>query len=167
MPRPGSTGFALDFTADPRDLRAAERRLMRMADRTMDMRPAMLEVKEVMMAGHIANFEGQGSEFGEKWKLNTPGTLARKLRMGQGNEPMKATGALERALQGGKGKRTRVGKSSVRVGVSLKQARYNLIGSYTAETGSRRPRRATIGMSRATRGKSLKICERFIVEGLL
>ena len=167
MPRPPSTGFWLDLAADPRDLRAVERRLAKMADRAIDMRPAMQMVKQVMTEGHIKNFESQGTEFGGKWPLNAPGTVARKLRMGQGTEPMKATGALEKAIHGGKGRRTRVGKTSVRVGVSLPQARYNLIGSYTAATNSRRPRRATIGMSRGTRSRALEICERFIVEGLL
>lgn len=80
--------------------------------------------------------------------------------MEQSFDPLTASGALQRAIHGGRGRFTRVTRSSVAVGVSLFYARFHL-----AKSG-RLPRRQMIGIAPSTERQAMAIIERHLVKGV-
>lgn len=131
-----------------------------MAGRATDMRPAFRAIRELIISGHKRNWASQGQHLGERWPANTIGTIERKARMGQSLDPLTATGALHRAVHGGRGRYSRVSRTSVSVGVSLFYARFQL-----AKKG-RVPRRPMVGIARTTEQAALKIVETYLVKGV-
>lgn len=121
-----------------------------------DVRPAMQTIKGLITLGHREIWETRGASIGRIWPNNAPGTLARKTREGEPPRPLEASGALKTAIYGGKGRYSRVSKSSVRVGVRLHYARYQLGDS------SRLPRRQMVGISRATERAAMAVLRRYL-----
>lgn len=143
---------------DMHGLRDASGLLQDAAARGEDMRPAMLRIKELLIQGHKQQFSSKGSFLGTPWPANAPGTLARKAREGQGSEPMVATGALRESLAGGKGKRSRVSRSSVSVGTSLF---YSVFHINPKRKGV--PARPSVGISEGQRRAALTIMENHVL----
>lgn len=137
------------------DTTHARARLAALADRATDLRPAMRVVRDLMIKGHKEAWASEGSVFGQSWPANAPGTLARKARMGQPQRPLQASGALEQAIRGGKGRYSRVMKTSVRVGVRLHYARYQM-------GKGRLPARPMVGMTKKTERAAMLTLEKFL-----
>jgi hypothetical protein len=154
MPRSRGPTVELDMHG----LRETTGLLRDAADRGDDMRPAMLQIKELLIAGHKKQFSSKGSFLGTPWPANAPSTLARKARLGQSSEPMEATGALKESLAGGRGKRSRVSRSSVSVGTALF---YSVFHINPKRDGV--PARPPVGISEGQRMAALVIMENHIL----
>jgi hypothetical protein len=132
------------------DTRAARARLVGMGAKAQDMRPAMGVVRDLIKRGHEENWESGGGSFG-LWQANAPGTVARK----GSSKPLEASGALRAAIFGGRGRYSRVTKSSAIVGVRLFYARFHL-GT------PRLPKRPMVGISPQTNAKAFAVLERYL-----
>jgi hypothetical protein len=143
---------------DMHGLRDASDTLLDAAARGENMRPAFLKIRELLVEGHKKQFSTKGSFLGTPWEMNAPGTLARKARLGQGSEPMVATGDLRDSLAGGKGKRSRVSRSSVSVGTSLF---YSVFHIRPRRQGV--PARPPVGISEGQRKAALLTMENYIL----
>ncbi len=97
-------------------------------DRAEDMRPAMYQIRELLIAAHTKNFRSRGGYFGTPWKPNAPATIARKARTGVPSlsSTMVESGDLQESLEGGAGSHNRVTRSMVRVGTSLFYAVFHI-----------------------------------------
>lgn len=149
----------IDFvvnTSAPREL------LEGIAYRSRDMRPATRYIRTLLIAQNKANFASEGSVLGEPWPALAESTLETKRKRGQPLDPMIATGTAERALGGGRGKRTSATRTMARVGVgsALFYLRFhNGVG------GSRLPTRRVIGVSEATGRESTDAMQRYLEHG--
>jgi hypothetical protein len=130
------------------------------ADRGENMRPAMLRIKELLIAGHTEQFRSGGSFLGTPWEANAPGTLTRKAREGVSslNRPMVASGDLMESLSGGKGGRSRVSKSGVSVGTSLFYAIFHINPKRKGV-----PPRPPVGVNEAQRATALAMMEHHLM----
>jgi hypothetical protein len=142
--------------------------LRRIGAHAVDPRPAMIAIRELLAEGNRQQFASRGSFLSTPWPSNSPGTLARKARMGQGSSPMQASGALGAAIGGGAGKRTRVSRTSVSVGVapSLFYAVFHF-KDIVRSRGGAEPARPPIGISLAERQTALTILEHYLMTGHL
>lgn len=143
---------------------AAAARLRDAAARGEDMRPAMQRVRLVLIEGHKEQFDSHGSHLGTLWPENSPETLARKAREGVPSLGglMVNEGSLREALAGGAGSRSRVGKGSVSVGVSLISGLFAQGGA----SGNRRgvePARPVVGIGEQEKQTSLGILTDFLI----
>lgn len=137
--------------------------LLDAAARGEDMRPAMAKIKLLFIAGHKENFESRGAFFGEPWPANSPETLERKGRDGGSlSSVMVDEGALEEALSGGTGRRTRVSRGSVSVGVSLIEALFSQGGAAGVRRGVQ-PKRVVLGITMTQREESVAILTDFLM----
>lgn len=133
--------------------------------RATDARPAMRKVRSIMEKGQRANFETSGSYLGEEWDQLSPGTLARRARLGQGTKPLVATGALERSLSGGRGKRGSATKTMARAGTSVWYGVFAQAGTKGAGNGASAPKRRIVGMTQKDATKSIRVIEKFLMTG--
>jgi hypothetical protein len=145
---------------DIKGLRESGQMLTDVADRGENMRPAMLRIKELLIAGHAEQFASGGSFLGTPWEANAPGTLARKAREGVSSlqSPMVESGDLMESLSGGKGGRSRVSKSGVSVGTSLFYAVFHINPERKGM-----PARPPVGINEAQRATALAIMERHLM----
>lgn len=132
--------------------------LQEAAARGYDMRPAMLQIRDLLIEGHKEQFASQGRFLDTPWPENAPGTLANKARLGQGSTPMVASGDLERSLSGGRGKRSRVGKGSVSVGTNLWYAIFAMSGTKSGE-----PARTPVGINEAQTEAALTLMQEHLL----
>lgn len=138
---------------------AAAADLLDVGGRGGDPRPAMRQIRDMLAETVEEQFRSQGSHLGTPWPANKPGTLANKARRGQGTRVLRATGALEASLTGGKGRRTLATRTTARAGTSVW---YGIF----AQAGTKRvPARPIVGADRADRTKALRILEHFVVHG--
>lgn len=130
---------------------AAARRLRELADRASDAKPALERVAVMLQRRHASNFAGQGSAFGG-WPPLAAATVARKGH----STPLVATGALQRAMQPGrgKGKVRRVSKTRVTLGTSLFYARFHQAGG-----------RPVVGITGTDAKVAVRMIERYIATG--
>lgn len=126
----------------------------------------MRVIRRLLIEGHRKQFLSKGGFLGSPWPALAPGTLARKVRMGQSSRPMEATGALKRALEGGRGKVTRVTRSSVTVGTSLFYAVFHMKGSKGKGRQRNTPARPPVGISDVQYEAALSIMERYLLKGI-
>jgi phage gpG-like protein len=147
--------------------REAVANLSGVAERAGDPRPALRSVKGVLAKGIAKQFTSRGGHLGTPWPENRPGTLARKARLGQGAETLTASGALGTALTGGKGKRHRVTRSSVSVGVDIWNAHFAHGGTKGAGKSGQTsaPERTIMGISDADNARAVRDVERYILTG--
>lgn len=131
----------------------AERRLRDLAERATDVRPALHRIADLIQRDQAQNFASGGGKFG-KWPALAAATAKRK-----GNAtPLVATGALERAMQPGRGKGRvrRVTKTKITAGTSLFYARFHQAHG-----------RPVVGIT-TVRGKvAARLVERYITHGRL
>lgn len=146
------------------DTRGTVAMLEGIASRSGDLRPAFKSIRELLIAGHKKNFEQEGAMFGDPWPSLSQETLARKARQGLPSTPLVATGALQRALGGGRGKRTGVTRTLVRVGVAQFYSRFHQAGAPGGRRG-RMPRRQVVGINRQQRDKALSIIQTYLEHG--
>lgn len=128
------------------------------AKRARDARPAMRKVRQIMEAGQRKNFQSSGAYIGETWAPLAPGTLARKARKGQDARILRASGALEASLSGGKGKRGGATKTGARAGTAVWYA----IFTKGTKTG---PFRRIIGINKRDQLKVSRTVEKFLLTG--
>lgn len=145
---------------DTKGLRESRQMLTDLAERGENMRPAMLRIKELLIAGHAEQFKSGGAFLGTPWEKNAPGTLARKAREGVSslNRPMVASGDLMESLSGGKGGRSRVSKSGVSVGTSLFYALFHINPKRKGM-----PARPPVGINEAQRMAALRIMDNHVM----
>ena len=129
------------------------------AERARDARPAMRKVRSIMESGYKRNFETGGAYLGDSWAALAPGTLARKARKDQDNRVLRATGALEASLSGGRGRRGGATRTQARAGTSVWYAIFAQAGTKTA------PRRRLVGMTKRDVLKSVRTIEKYILTG--
>jgi phage gpG-like protein len=134
-------------------------------DRATDARPAMRKVRTIMEEGQRRNFETSGGYLGESWDELKPGTLARRAQKGQGTQPLVATGALERSLTGGKGRRGSATKTMARAGTSVWYGVFAQAGTKGAGNGASAPKRRIVGLTQKDATKSIRVIEKFLMTG--
>lgn len=128
-----------------------------MAVRAGNMRPVFTVVRDMMLRDQRRNFDSRGGVFGDRWAALSPLT--------RGSEPLVDTGRLAAAARGGKGKVTRISKSTVRVGINsdIFYARFHQAG---APAGSRKgtlPQRDVVGINDQTSAKSITLIQRYLL----
>lgn len=139
--------------------------LKEFGSRATDARPAMRKVRSIMEEANRRNFETGGSYLDSSWAPPAPGTLARRQRLGQGTEPLKATGALERSLSGGKGKRGGATKTMARAGTGVWYGIFAQAGTEKAGNGGSEPQRRIVGMKTRDVTKATRVIEKFLMTG--
>jgi phage gpG-like protein len=135
-----------------------------LADRSEDLKPAMQKIRDLMVEGHKKNFESRGSFLGASWAPLSAQTTERKARQGLPQDAMQSSGALLRALSGGRGRLTSATKTQAKAGVRLFYARFHLAGA----SGSRRgelPARPVVGMNQSQVNEANRIIRRFLDTG--
>jgi phage gpG-like protein len=142
-----------------------ETHLKEFGSRATDARPAMRKVRTIMEQANRRNFETSGSYLGDSWAPLAPGTLAHRKRLGQRTAPLKATGALERSLSGGKGKRGGATKTMARAGTSVWYGVFAQAGTEKAGHGASAPQRRIVGMTKKDVLKGTRVIEKFLLTG--
>jgi hypothetical protein len=137
-------------------VKASAAMLNEIGERAVNMRPAFLRIRKLLIEGNRKQFETKGAYLGTPWAKSAPGTLARKARLEQDLTPMVASGDLERALSGGRGKRTRITRSSVSVGAALFYGKFGFGTDHS-------PPRPPIGISDETSRESTSIIEKHLL----
>lgn len=135
------------------------------AARAKDARPAMRKVRAIMEGANRRQFETSGAYLGDSWAPLAPGTLARKARKGQDSRILRATGALEASLSGGKGRRGGATRSTARAGTSIWYAVFAKAGTKNAGHGASSPARPIVGLSKRDRTKAIRVVEKFLATG--
>lgn len=155
------TGVALDIEGDA----GVVSHLDAVAERTRDARPAMRKVRSIIEAGHRKQFETGGAYLGDSWEALAPGTLARKARKGQDSRILRASGALEASLTGGKGRRGGATRTTARAGTSVWYAVFAKSGTKHAGHGASSPVRTIVGLTTRDRLKSVRTIQKYILTG--
>jgi hypothetical protein len=130
------------------------------AARGEDMRPAMEQIKALLIEGHKEQFATKGAFLGTPWPTNSAETLARKARTGVASlaSTMVESGDLQQSLEGGTGSRSRVSRGSVSVGTSLFYAIFAMKGTDKGE-----PARPPIGINDAEANTALSIMTDYLL----
>ena len=144
----GTSGLGVDM--DLEGLQASTAMLQEIADRGVDMRPALKMVKEVLAEGNQRQFSSRGSYLDEPWPALSPETQRRKAREGVPSltDTLVASGDLQASLDGGRDSIGRVTRTSVRVGTKLFYARFAQSGASGSRRGTE-PKRPMIGIGRS------------------
>ncbi|HUB99101.1 MAG TPA: phage virion morphogenesis protein [Solirubrobacterales bacterium] len=155
---PFTNGAGLGIEVDMQGLSASVAMLREIAERGLDMRPALEEVKEVLVEGNKRQFSSHGSYLGEPWPPLSPETQARKAREGVPSlmDILVSGGDLQASIAGGKGRVARVTRSSVRVGTKLFKGRFAQSGASGGRRGAE-PKRSIIGIGEAEHTASERI----------
>lgn len=129
--------------------RAFMTRMGKIEKSARDVTPALEQIRRSFHAAERRQFATLG---GGQWAPNAPSTLARKTRKGEDLRPMRATGALYRALStgAGPGAINELSRDELTLGVRMKKA-------VVAQRGSGRRRRRLIAINRRTRTRWTKI----------
>lgn len=145
-------------------LQASSQMLLDAAARGEDMRPAMYRVGLLFQEGHREQFATQGRLLGTPWPALSEETLVRKARSGvprlQGI--LVEEGALQQAVDGGKGGFLRARRGSVSVGVKDFKARFAQGGAKKNRRGTE-PARPILGISMGEARESLSILESYLL----
>jgi morphogenesis family protein len=141
------------------------------ATRSRDMRPAMVQIRELLIQGNKQNFESRGSLFGERWAPLKESTLERKAQQGLPVDPMIATRTLLTAIEGGKGKKTSATRTMASVGVSrdIFWVNFAMKGRHRSGSGGKggyEPARPVLGMTEGERREAVTIMERYLMYGI-
>lgn len=145
----------LDFDVIGEDI--VSRHFYEMASRMADPRPALRKVRDLLVRGHVKQFQSKGSYLGDSWSPLAQSTLERK-----GSEEMGVhSGRMKTALMGGSGRKTSVTRKQVTVGVSPKifYARF-----YDKGTEGQ-PAREIVGATEGTINTAEFIIRRYITQG--
>lgn len=144
-------------------LRSSTAMLREAAARGWDMRPAMLQIRELFIEGHRKQFSSEGGYLDTPWPGLSPETILRKGREGVPSlsRPMVAGGDLEESLSGGKGSYSRVSKGSVNVGTSLFYAIFAMAGASGGRKG-KEPARPIVGINEAEEDQAMAIMTRHL-----
>ena len=140
------------------ELKVAEE-LMEMAKRARDPRPAMRKARDIMITANRKQFETSGAYLGDPWPEDSEETLKRKRRKGQDTRPNRATGAMETALSGGRGRSTSATKTGARAGTKIFYARFAQVGT------KNQPQRQVVGLHSRDRRKVLMVLDKFVRTG--
>ena len=146
---------------EERGAEETSKHLREIGERSLDARPAMRRIREIMEKGNRRNFESRGGYFGSSWDGLADSTRERKARRGQSSTPLRATGALKSSLSGGKGRRGGATRSSARAGTSIWYAVFAEAGTTKA------PKREIVGISKRDLERSEKLLENFLTSGRL
>lgn len=130
--------FDLDIKDD-----AALDRFDGLRHRSENLRPVLTTIGNIIDAGIRRQFDSQGTYLGDQWDPLSRETIERKARQGYSPQVLRATGALEAAIKGGRGHVKRVAKTQLRVGTSYYVARFH------------QKRRKLIGVSKIDRRRIL------------
>lgn len=145
--------------------------------RSTNLRRPLTDIKNLIVAGHVKNFESGGSLFGG-WPPISPETRSSRA-------PLVATGKLQSDLAKKSGPGKKITKNEVRVGVDTSAgqrgegrggvkaygdkdvfyARFHQAGA----SGNRRgtlPKREVVGITDTTREKSLTIIQQYLTAKL-
>lgn len=155
---------AIDFSVNSK---AASSMLEGIAKRGGDLRPAMILVKAILAKGLAKNVATKGRYFGTPWPALSPATLARKARQGDPSETLNASGRLLQALLGGSGRRTRVSRTRVSVGVSgdFFEALFTQAGASKGRRGNQ-PARPVLGITETEQQAAVAVLQRYLEHGL-
>jgi hypothetical protein len=105
--------------------RVVERELLGMSARTLDLSPAMRDIRDIVYKSNRAQFATEGAHGGEPWTPPSPRWTARKATLGLDTKTEQATGDLRASLTGRRrGSYSRAGKSSLSVGTTVPYAKY-------------------------------------------
>ena len=148
----------------------AKSRLYVLGLRPMNLRVPLTQIKNLIVADHVKNFNSNGSLFGG-WPAISPNTRS-------SGTPLVATGALQRDLAKKSGPGKKVTKYQVRVGVDTSKgqrgdveaygdkddfyARFHQAGAGGDRKG-RMPKREIVGITDQTRTEAVEIIRRYIL----
>lgn len=148
----------------------ATRRLQILGARPMNLRLPLTQIKNLMVADHVKNFETGGSLFGG-WPALSPETK------GSG-QPLVRTGAIQRDLARKSGPGKSVRKWEVRVGIATSAGQRGDVEAYgdrdvfygrfhqAGASGARRgdmPKREIVGITDKTQNQAVEIIRRYIL----
>ena len=139
--------------------------LTKAAERAKDARPAMRKVREILEGANRNQFQTSGAYLGDSWAPLAPGTLARKARKGQDSRVLRATGALEASLSGGKGRRGGATRTTARAGTSIWYAVFAMSGTKDAGHGASAPARPVVGLAKRDRTRAIRVVEKWLTTG--
>lgn len=147
-------------------LSASTAMLREIAERGLNMRPALQRVGGVLQEGNRHQFESHGSYLGESWPDLSPETKARKAREGVPSlmSTLVSSGDLEASLEGGKGRLLRATLSSVKVGTKIFYGRFAQSGASGARRGTE-PKRPIVGIGEVEQGASEQILVDYLTGG--
>lgn len=156
-------------------LRESAEMLKEMGSRAESMRPAMLQIKQLLIEGNTRQWQTKGAYMGTPWPEDSPETAARKRRSGAPSSlasTLVESGDLQASLEGGAGSFSRVGKGNVRVGTHLFYAIFHIKGASgrgaksAGNSAGRKgsvPARLPLGITEEDRATSLSIIERYLL----
>lgn len=149
----GTSGLGVDMDLD--GITASTAMLREIAERGVDMRPALKNVREVLKEGNQRQFSSHGSYLDEPWPPLSPET-ERSKGLGSIMDTLVRSGDLQASLEGGRDNIGRVTRSSVRVGTKLFYARFAQSGAGGGRRGTE-PKRPIVGVGRAEQEASERI----------
>lgn len=88
----------MHYFVEAMGVKAVSTKFTRMAEASVDVRPALMTITELIYAIEVQVFNGQGRRGGGSWKRDTPEWLAQKMRLGLDPRINHATGALRRSV---------------------------------------------------------------------
>ena|ERR1039458_2322141 len=103
-------------------LTEAEAFLQEIGDRSYNMKPVLMVIKEIMRKTSEGNFQSEGELIGHKWELDTPDTIEKKLASGYSNQTEVMEGNLYDSLTSiasGNGAVRRISRHSTTFGTNL------------------------------------------------
>jgi Phage virion morphogenesis family len=159
-------GSGPSLELDMEGLSASSAMLREIADRGLNMRPALARVGVVLQEGNRRQFDSHGSYLGETWPALSPETEARKAREGVPAllDALVEGGELEESLHGGKGQVLRATRSSVRAGTKVFTGRFAQSGASGDRRGTE-PKRRIVGIGEAEQGASEEILVGYLTGG--
>jgi len=139
----------------------ATRRLHILGLKSKNLRVPLTQIKNLIVADHVKNFDSGGSLFGG-WPSISPNTAS-------SGAPLVRTGALRKDIGKKSGPGKKVRKYEVRVGVGTTNdsdqfyARFHQAGAPAGKRRGELPKRELVGITDATGEKGVEIIRRYIV----
>ena len=140
----------------------AKRTLYVLGAKSQNLRVPLIQIKNLIVADHVKNFNSGGSPFGG-WPAISPNTAS-------SGTPLVKTGALKKdiAKKSGPGKKVR--KWEVRVGVATTNddgafyARFHQAGAPAGKRKGDLPKRELVGITDETERKGIELIRRYLVD---
>lgn len=105
--------------------KVVERELLGMSHRTLDMAPAMRDIRQIVYGSNKKQFATEGAHGGQPWKPPSAAWTERKATLGLDTKTEQATGATRGSLTGRRrGSFSRVRKNGLDLGTSLETSKW-------------------------------------------
>ena len=139
----------------------AKRTLYVLGAKSQNLRVPLTQIKNLIVADHVENFQGRGSLFGG-WPAISANTAS-------SGTPLVKTGALQKEIGRKSGPGKKVRKWEVRVGVGNTNdsgefyARFHQAGAPAGKRRGDLPKRELVGITDSTRERGIEMIRQYIV----